>query len=81
MLYLTCVVVDAVDFSGMSYYLEPGQKIARTDYAEYLADRGYTGPIDQTSIDMVDKAAGWLDVGQILILSEFTNPELDSQYD
>ena len=81
MLYLTCVPVDGIDFAGLSYYLEPGQTLDNGDYADYLADHGYTGPIDKQSIDMVNAAAAALAPGQLLLLSEFTNPELEGQYD
>ena len=81
MLYLTCVPVDGIDFAGLSYYLEPGQTLDNGDYADYLADHGYTGPVDQASIDMVNAAAAALAPGQLLLLSEFTNPELEGQYD
>ena len=81
MLYLTCVPVDGIDFAGLSYYLEPGQKLDNGDYAEYLADHGYIGPVDQLSVDMVNAAAAALAPGQLLLLSEFTNPEMESQYD
>jgi hypothetical protein len=80
MLYLTCVPVDGIDFAGLSYYLEPGQTLDRADYADYLADHGYIGPIDKQSIDMVNAAAAAaLAPGQFLLLSEFTNSE--NQYD
>jgi len=75
MLYLTCVPVDGIDFAGLSYYLEPGQTLDNGDYADYLADHGYTGPIDKQSIDMVNAAAAALAPGQLLLLSEFTNSE------
>ena len=81
MLYLTCVPVDGIDFAGLSYYLEPGQKLDNGNYAEYLADHGYIGPVDQLSVGMVNAAAAALAPGQLLLLSEFTNPELESQYD
>jgi hypothetical protein len=79
MLYLTCVPVDGIDFAGLSYYLAPGQTLDRADYADYLADHGYTGPVDQASIDMVNAAAAALAPDQLLLLSEFTNSE--TQYD
>ena len=81
MLYLTSVTVDGIDFAGLSYYLEPGQTLDNGDYADYLADHGYTGPVDQLSVDMVNAAAAALAPGQFLLLSEFTNPELEGQYD
>ena len=81
MLYLTCVPVDGIDFAGLSYYLAPGQTLDRADYADYLADHGYTGPVDQVSVDMVNAAAAALAPGQLLLLSEFSNPELEGQYD
>ena len=81
MLYLTCVPVDGIDFAGLSYYLEPGQTLDNDDYAEYLADHGYTGPVDSASVNMVNAAAAALAPGQLLLLSEFTNPEMESQYD
>ena len=79
MLYLTSVTVDGIDFAGLSYYLEPGQTLDNGDYADYLADHGYTGPVDQLSVDMVNAAAAALAPGQFLLLSEFTN--LGDQYD
>lgn len=79
MLYLTCVPVDGIDFAGLSYYLEPGQTLDGGAYAEYLADHGYTGPIDPASIDIVNAAVAALAPGQLLLLSEFTNSE--DQYD
>ena len=79
MLYLTCVPVDGIDFAGLSYYLAPGQTLDNGDYADYLADYGCTGPVDQASIDMVNAAAAALAPGQLLLLSEFTNSE--NQYD
>lgn len=79
MLYLTCVPVDGIDFAGLSYYLKPGQKLDNGGYAEYLADHGYTGPVDPASVDMVNAAAAALAPGKLLLLSEFTNSE--SQYD
>ena len=81
MLYLTCVPVDGIDFAGLSFYLERGQTLDNADYADYLADRGYTGLVDQASVDMVNAAAAALAPGQLLLLSEFTNPELEGQYD
>lgn len=81
MLYLTCVPVDGIDFAGLSYYLEPGQTLDIGDYADYLADHGYTGPVDQLSVDMVNAAAAALAPSQFLLVSEFTNPELEGQYD
>ena len=79
MLYLTCVPVDGIDFAGLSFYLERGQTLDNGDYADYLADHGYTGLVDQASIDMVNAAAAALAPGQLLLLSEFTNSE--NQYD
>jgi hypothetical protein len=79
MLYLTCVPVDGIDFAGLSYYLEPGQTLDNGDYADYLADHGYIGLIDQASVGMVNAAAAALAPGQLLLLSEFTNSE--NQYD
>lgn len=79
MLYLTCVPVDGIDFAGLSYYLAPGQTLDRADYADYLADHGYTGPVDQASVDMVSAAVAALAPGQLLLLSEFINSE--NQYD
>lgn len=81
MLYLTCVAVecDGIDFAGLSYYLEPGRRLDRADYADYLADHGYTGLIDETSVNMVNATAAALAPGQVLLLSEFYNSE--NQYD
>ena len=79
MLYLTCVPVDGIDFAGLSYYLEPGQTLNNGDYAAYLADHGYIGPVDPASVDMVNAAAAALSPGKLLLLSEFTN--LGDQYD
>ena len=79
MLYLTSVTVDGIDFAGLSYYLAPGQTLDNGDYADYLADHGYTGAVDQLSVDMVNAAAAALAPGQFLLLSEFTN--LGDQYD
>ena len=81
MLYLTCIPVecDGIDFAGLSYYIEPGQKIDSVDYADYLADHGYTGPIDAASVGMVNATAAALAPGQVLLLSEFYNSE--DQYD
>ena len=81
MLYLTCVPVDGIDFAGLSYYLEPGQTLNNGDYAAYLADHGYIGPVDPASVGMVNAAAAALAPGQFLLVSEFTNPEMESQYD
>lgn len=81
MLYVTCLPVDGIDFAGLSYYLEPGQTLDNGDYVAYLADHGYIGPVDQASIDMVNTTTAALAPGQLLLLSEFTNPELESQYD
>lgn len=79
MLYLNCVVVDSVDFSGLSYYLEPGKTLDRTDYADYLADHGYAGPVDPASIAAVNAAAAALAPDQFLLVSEFIN--IEDQYD
>ena len=79
MLYLTCVPVDGIEFAGLSYDLAPGQTLDRADYADYLADHGYTGPVDQASVDMVNAAVAVLAPGQLLLLSEFINSE--NQYD
>ena len=82
MLYLTSVTVDGIDFAGLSYYLAPGQTLNGADYADYLADHGYTGPVDPASVDMVNAAAAAaLAPGQFLLVSEFTNPEMENQYD
>jgi len=81
MLYLTCVPVDEDTFDGDCYFIHAGLKIDLIDYGYYLADHGYTGPVDQASVDMVNAAAAALAPGQLLLLSEFTNPELEGQYD